>query len=380
LRKRAILWVLSLLAAQAEATASVRIARYGATAAGTTVYQYTLRNDRGMTVKFISYGAIITDVDVPDRRRRAANVVLGYATLADYEAKNQKNRFGAVVGRYAGRIANARFTLDGRVVRLRANDGPNALHGGPGPGLDSKVWSVRLLKGGGGPGAVLSCVSADGEQGFPGALRVSATYRLLPDDSLRIDYRAQTRPATVLNPTNHSYFNLAGAGSGTVLGQRLQILAGAYAVTDTGGIPTGRFEPVAGTPLDFHRPTGIGTRIDVRRPPMGERGGYNHAWLLDGPRKGALREAAMLEDPASGRRLEIWTTEPALQVYTGDYIDGQDIGAQGIVYRPRDGVALETQHLSDSPNHPEFPTTVLRPGQIFRSTTIWRFGAGPRAR
>ena len=352
--------------------ASVSTALYGTSRDGREVEQVTLRGDSGMTVKLISYGAAVTDVVVPDRRGRMTNVVLGYGGFADYERYMRRNYFGATVGRYAGRIASARFSILGKTYRLEPNDGANALHGGAPPGLESKVWKVRPLRAGKIVGAVFSYTSPDGEQGFPGRLSVEVTYRLEPGNALRIDYRARTTKPTVLNLTNHSYFNLAGAGSGSVAAQTLRIFAARW-VADAGGIPTGAFPTVAGTPLDFRTATAIGLRADVHTPPMGERGGYNHAWLLDGKATGVPRVAAELEDPGSGRRLTVSTTEPSLVVYTGDYFSGEDVGAQGVIYHRRDGVALETQHLSDSPNHPDFPTTLLRPGQIFRSSTIWRF-------
>ena len=366
---RALL-LLALAAAAPASAAEVRLAPYGTIPDGRIVKQATLRNDRGMVVKVIGYGATVTEIRVPDKHGRAANVVLGYGGLADYVAKNEKNRFGAVLGRYAGRIAGARFTLDGREYRLTPNDGPNALHGGATPGLDFKLWRMRPLREGRTVGAVLSYTSPAGEQGFPGALAVTVTYRLTPGNILRLDYEARTTAPTVLNFTNHSYFNLAGAGSGSVGGQRLTIRADRYVDTDSRGIPSGRFLPVAGTPLDFRQPTAIGARWDANGPPMSAKGGYNHAWLLD-PERGT--RAAVLEDPASGRRLEVATTEPVLQVYTGDYIDGRDTDAAGRPINPRDGVALEPMHLSDSPNRSDFPTTALRPGQVFRSTTFYRF-------
>jgi aldose 1-epimerase len=360
----------ALAAAAPAAAAEVRIVRYGTMPDGRPVEQAVLSNDRGMVVKVIGYGATATDILVPDRHGRKANVVLGYGSLADYVAKNEKNRFGAVVGRYAARIAGARFALDGHEYRLQPNDGPNALHGGAAPGLDFKLWRIRPLREGRTVGAALSYTSPDGEQGFPGALSLTVTYRLTPDNVLRVDYEARTDRPTVLNLTNHSYFNLAGAGSGSVGAQRLTLLAGRYVQTDAGGIPTGRFLPVAGTPLDFRAPTAIGARWDAKGPPMSARGGYNHAWVLD---EAPGARAAVLEDPASGRRLELVTTEPVLQVYTGDYIDGKDVGPSGRVIHPRDGIALEPMHLSDSPNRPDFPSTQLRPGQTFHSTTFYRF-------
>ena len=329
-----------------------------------------LRNAAGTVVRLSPFGAAVTAIELPDRAGRRANVVLGYATAAEYRAKIRKNYFGATIGRYAGRIGGARFAIDGRPVRLQPNDGPNALHGGGTAGFESLDWRVRRPPGG--REVVFSLTSPDGYQGFPGRLSVDVRYRLTPDNALRIDYTARTTRPTAVNFTNHSYFNLAGEASGSVARQRLQLVARRYVASDARGIPTGAFPPVAGTPLDFRQPRAIGERIDVTAPPMGPRG-YNHAWLFDKP-AGKLATVARLSDPASGRTLAIDTTEPSIQVYTGGYIDGQDRGTGGHVYRPGDGVALETQHLADSPNHPAFPTTILRPGEVFRSTTIWRFG------
>jgi aldose 1-epimerase len=370
--RRLAAWLLPFLLSAAAFGATVTTARYGVAGDGRPVRQVTLRNDSGMTVKLISYGAAVTDIVVPDRRGRRTNVVLGYGRFADYERHMRRNYFGATVGRYAGRIAGARFAIDGREYRLEPNDGPNALHGGAPPGLESQIWKVRTFRAGGDVGAVFSYTSPDGEQGFPGALSVSVTYKLEPGNALRIDYEARTTKPTMLNLTNQAYFNLAGAGSGSVARQQLLIYADHY-VADQGGIPTGAFPPVAGTPLDFRRSTAIGLRADSHAPPMSERGGYNHAWLINRKEPGALSGAAVLKDPESGRTLSVSTTEPSLVVYTGDYFGGQDVGAQGAIYHPRDGVAIETQHLSDSPNRPDFPSTLLRPGQVFRSSTIWRF-------
>ncbi|MDB5692424.1 MAG: galactose mutarotase [Alphaproteobacteria bacterium] len=360
---------LALVAAPAW-SASVTRAPYGTTKAGEPVEQVTLTNDRGMSVKVIAYGAIVTDIVVPDARGRKANVALGFGSLADYEAKNGDYAFGAVMGRYAGRIARARFALDGREIKLIPNDGPNALHGGPG-GLFTKVWRIMPFRDGRTVGATLSYISPDGEQGFPGRLDIKVTYSLEPDNALRIDYEARSDKPTILNLTNHSYFNLAGAGSGTVRGHRLQIFTDRLMESDSGGIPTGGFIPVAGTPFDFRQPRTIESMIDRPHPQMEGRRGFNHSWVL--PMEGRLQLAARLADPGSGRQLDVLTTEPSLTVYTGNWFSGRDAGAQGAIYRPHDGVALEAQHLSDSPNRPEFPTTLLKPGQVFHSTTIYRF-------
>jgi len=342
------------------------------------IHEHVLRNAAGMTVRFLDYGAIITSIEVPDRAGHFDNVVLGYGSAAEYRAKNDKNRFGAVVGRYAGRIAGARFSVGGKAYRLKPNDGPNALHGGGEPGLDTRIWQVKEFREKGVVGARLTLTSPDGDQGFPGALTVTVTYRLFADNSLHIDYTARTTRATVLNLTNHSYFNLAGAGSGTVEKQDLRIDATRWVETDQTGIPTGHFPAVAGTPLDFRASRPIGAAIDAKQPMMAARGGYNHAWLLASRTRTAPAPAATLTDPASGRMLRIDTSEPSLQAYTGDYIDGQDKDAKGRTIHPRDGIALETQHLSDSPHQPGFPTTLLRPGQVYRSSTIWHFGVSGR--
>jgi aldose 1-epimerase len=324
--------------------------------------------DGGMTMRFLDFGAIITAIETPDRQGRMANIVLGYGSEAEYRAKIGKNGFGAAIGRYAGRIANARFTLDGREHRLDPNLPPHTLHGG-GIGFDKRLWRVRAIPN----GAVLSLDSPDGDQGFPGRLSVQVSYRLLPGRTLRMDWEARTTEPTVLNLTNHSYFNLAGEGS--VTPQRLRIAATRWVETDAAGIPTGRLAPVAGGPLDFRTERAIGERIDHKGPPMAGPGGYNHAWAFDAPvRAGAPRPVLWMRDPRSGRTLSVSTTEPSVQLYTGDYIDGKDADARGRPIRPRDGIAIETQGFADAPNHPNFPSTRLEPGRAFRSTTLYRFG------
>lgn len=335
--------------------------------------EIVLRNDTGMVVRLISFGATVTQIEVPDRDGARADVLLGFRTPDEYRAKNAKVSFGATIGRYAGRIAGARFAIDGKPVQLIANDGPNALHGGGTAKFDAQDWAVRARTR---RAVTFTLDSPDGFQGFPGRLQVAVTYRLIAGNALRIDYVARTSKPTALNLTNHAYFNLAGEGSGSIRAQRLQVHAARYVATDAGGIPTGAFPAVAGTPLDLRAPRALGPGIDSHAAPMGEHG-YNHAWLFDKP-PGKLAPVARLDDPASGRTLTVETTEPSIQVYSGGYIDGQDRGPSGRVMHAFDGVALETQHLSDSPHHPDFPTTLLRPGQVFRSTTIWRFGVSPR--
>ena len=335
------------------------------------VREYALRNAGGMTVRFLDHGATITAIEVPDREGRTTNIVLGYGSAAEYRAKNTKNYFGAAIGRYAGRIAGARFTLGGRSHDLRPNSGRHALHGGAGVGYDARRWSVRRFREGAVEAAALTLVSPDGDQGFPGALTVTITYRLLPD-ALRIDYAARTTKPTVLNLTNHSYFNLAGQGS--VAPQRLRIAATRWVETDGDGIPTGRLAPVVRTPLDFRTEHAIGERIDHRGPPMSGPGGYNHAWVVAPAMRAAPRPVLWMRDPGSGRTLRVETTEPSVQLYTGDYIDGRDVDARGRQIRPRDGIAIETQGFADAPNRPSFPSTGLVLGKEFRSTTIYRFG------
>ncbi len=348
---RTVLGLILATAAVTPASAAVEVLPYGTTAAGQKVSEYVLRNARGAEVHFINYGGIITQVDVPDRRGRKANVALGFGSLSDYEAHNPDYRFGAIIGRYAGRIAGARFTVGGKDVRLVANDGPNALHGGGIPGFETKVWTVRPLSDRT-PGAVLRYTSPDGEQGFPGTLKVSVTYRLLPDNSLRIDYSATTDKPTHINFTNHSYFNLAGAGSGTALDQTLQVPSASYAEAGDGGIPTGK---------------------PLRQCLKIAEKGCNHSWVLPFNRK--LHLAARVADPKSGRVMEVLTTEPSIHIYTAGYMSGKDKGAQGTPYRAFDAVALEAQHFQDTPHRPEFPATLLKPGQTYRATTIYRFSA-----
>lgn len=332
-----------------------------------------LRNARGTVVRLLPFGATVIQIEVPDRDGRRANVLLGFATPAEFRQKNGRVSFGSTIGRYAGRIANARFSIDGKPVRLVPDDGPNALHGGGKSKFDTQEWTVARRSD---RAVTFTLDSPDGFQGFPGRLRVAVTYRLAEDNAVRIDYEARTDKPTALNLTNHAYFNLAGEGSGSIRAHRLQVSAQRYVATDARGIPTGALPPVAGTPLDLRAARPLGEGIDSRVPPMGERG-FNHALVFDKP-DGKLAPVARLEDPGSGRTLTIETTEPSVQVYTGGYIADLGRGPSGRELQAYDGVALEMQHLPDSPNHPAFPSTILRPGEVFRSTTIWRFGVSPK--
>jgi aldose 1-epimerase len=350
---------------------------YGVAQSGGAVTEYTLTNARGIEVKIITYGGTITSVRLPDRTGEAANVVLGFGNLADYE--NKSPYFGCITGRFANRIAAGRFTLDGADYQLDLNNGPATLHGGL-RGFDKVVWAVtREISGaeGGadGSGIELHYVSPDGDQHFPGALDTTVTYRLNDQNELRIDYRATTDKTTIINLTNHTLWNLGGEGSGSVEDHLLQINAAQYTPVDAAAIPTGELAEVAGTPFDFRTPTRIGAGIRADHPQIALGKGYDHNWVLMRPGAGAeLLPAATLHHPASGRVLEVWTTEPGVQGYSGNFLTGVHYGPSGRAYRQGDGLALETQHFPDSPNQPHFPATVLRPGAVYESTTVFKFG------
>jgi aldose 1-epimerase len=337
------------------------------------VHRWTVVNHRGMTVTVLTYGGIVQAIEVPDRDGRPANVALGFATLQEYVTGNTPY-FGALIGRYANRIAAGTFSLDGRVCRVPVNNPPNSLHGGT-VGFDKRVWTPA---GAGDREAALELTytSPDGEMGYPGTLAVRVRYTLTADNELRIDYQATTDAPTVLNLTNHSYLNLAGEAAGSVEDHRLVLHAGRYTPTDATSIPTGELAPVAGTPFDFASPHPIGERIDQDDEQLRFGRGYDHNFVLDRPAgaEGTLVPAARVEDPASGRVLEVATTEPGIQFYTGNQLDGTLVGIGGAAYGPRAGLALETQHFPDAPNQPGFPSTVLRPGEVFRSATVYRFG------
>jgi len=335
-------------------------------ARGETVERYTLTNVRGMRVAILSFGGIVQSIEVPDRHGQLANVALGFADLDNYVTRNPY--FGALIGRFANRLARARFALDGTEYTLDANPGPSSLHGGL-DGFDKRVWQVH---GADARRLVLALGSPDGDQGYPGSLSVEVTYSLDDDGALRLDYRATTDRPTVLNLTNHSYFNLAGEGSGSVEDHVLTIHAEGYTPIDATLIPTGAIEPVADTPLDFRRPTPIGERLRAGFEQLVLAQGYDFNFVIDG-QPGVLRPAARVEHPTSGRVLEVLSTEPGLQFYTGNFLDGSLVGPSGRVYRQGDAFTLETQHFPDSPNQPTFPSTVLRPGQTFASTTVYRF-------
>ncbi|HUC68925.1 MAG TPA: aldose epimerase family protein [Stellaceae bacterium] len=340
---------------------------YGVTEDGQTVARYVLANDAGMRVEVLTLGCIIARIEVPDRQGRGANVVLGLDSLADYEHRSP--HFGAVVGRFANRIARGRFALDGSEYRLETNNGPNALHGGR-KGFDKVVWRAA---GGAGEALRLSYLSRDGEEGYPGNLAVDVRYSLGRTNELRIDYEAGTDKPTILNLTNHSYFNLAGEGAGDILGHLVSIEADGFTPTDATQIPTGEIRPVRGTPFDFREPRAVGERIRLAEEQLRFARGYDHHWVLRRAEAGGVRLAARAFDPATGRILEVLTDRPGLQFYTGNSLNGALAGPSGRTYRQSDALCFETQGFPDAPNQPSFPSAVLRPGERFRSTTVFRF-------
>jgi aldose 1-epimerase len=339
---------------------------FGQTADGTKVDLYTLTNAHGVVAKITNYGGIVTELHVPDKAGAMADVVLGFDDLKGYLGTHPF--FGALVGRVANRIAKGRFTLDGKDYTLAVNNGPNALHGGE-KGFDKRVWQAVTASGAGGaPALRLTYHSANGEEGYPGNLDATVTYTLTDDNALRIDYEAKTDQATPVNLTNHSYFNLAGQGHGTILDHVLMIAADYYTPVDNTLIPTGELKPVKGTPFDFTTPTPIGARIQQAG---GNPVGYDHNYVLRPNAKPAVR----VRDPKSGRVMEMTTTEPGVQFYTGNFLDGTVKGKGGVAYPQYGGFCLEAQHFPDSVHHSNFPSVILRPGQTYRQTTQYKFSA-----
>lgn len=344
---------------------------FGKTGDGTPVDLYTLTNQNRIEVRAITYGGIIISLQVPDRHGKFDDIVLGYDSLDGYLAKTPY--FGAIIGRYGNRIGKARFTLDGVEYGLAANNGPNALHGGL-KGFDKVVWKAEPFERQDEAGVVFTYTSRDGEEGYPGNLSVKVTYTLTNKNELIFDYHATTDKATPVNLTNHSYFNLAGDGKRDVLGHEVMLNADHFTPVDKTLIPTGQIASVSGTPLDFTKPTAIGARIEQKDEQMVFGNGYDHNFVIN--RKGAgLALAARVFEPTTGRVLEVHTTQPGVQFYTGNFLDGSITGKGGHVYKRRIGFCLETQHFPDSPNQPNFPSSVLRPGKTYESRTVYRFSA-----
>ena len=341
-------------------------APFGGTPDGQPVDIYTLRNANGVEARICNYGGIIVSLKVPDKNGKLGDVVLGYDSLDSYIKNNPF--FGCVVGRYANRIANGKFTLNGQEYTLAVNNGPNALHGGL-KGFDKVVWEGKSIASSSGPALELRYLSKDGEEGYPGNLSVTALYTLTADNGLRLDYTATTDKDTVINLSQHSYFNLAG--SGDVLNHEVMIAADKFTPVDATMIPTGELRPVKGTPLDFTKPMKIGARINADDEQIKLGSGYDHNYVLDKP-AGKLALAARIFEPASGRVMEVLTTEPGLQFYTANHLDGIT-GKGGWVYQKRHAFCMEPGHFPDSPNHPTFPSSVLKRGQEFKSTIIYRF-------
>ncbi len=333
---------------------------------------YTLTNHQGMQVTITNYGATLVSLKVPDRFGKLTDVTLGFDSP---EAYQQGSYFlGCIVGRFANRIAGGKFTLLGKTYALEQNEGDNHLHGGS-DGFDKAVWLAEERNKDPDPALILKHSSRDGDGGYPGNLSVTVAYRLTDANELKIDYEAQTDRPTVINLTHHAYYNLAGAGAGDITGHRMTIFADHFTPVDQQLIPTGELRPVAGTPMDFRQPVEIGARIDADDEQLVLGHGYDHNWVLN-KEDGVLDLAARVAEPQSGRILEVYTTEPGLQFYTGNFLDDRIAGKAGQIYGRRGGFCLETQHFPNSPNQPEFPSTVLHPGDTYRQTTIYRFSNG----
>ena len=342
---------------------------FGAAPDGTPAYLYTLKNSQGMEAKIITFGGIVVSLKVPDRNGKLDDVVLGFDSVPDY-VKNH-DFFGALIGRYGNRIAKGKFTLDGKDYVLATNNGPNHLHGGR-YGFDQRIWQADEAESVPGRSLVLKYVSKDGEEGYPGTLSAKVRYAVTDSNELRIEYSAVTDKPTIVNLTQHSYFNLAGQGNGDILGHDLTIVADRFTPVDSTLIPTGELRPVEGTPMDFRIPVAIGARINQKDEQLIYGGGYDHNWVLN-RKDSSLSLAASLHDPTTGRVMDIFTTEPGLQFYSGNFLNGSAIGKGGKPYKYRYGLCLETQHFPDSPNKPQFPSTVLRPGETYFTTTVYHF-------
>jgi aldose 1-epimerase len=342
---------------------------FGKAPDGTPVELFTLTNQNGVRVQITNYGGIITTLLVPDKNGNFEDVVLGYYTLEEYLAKSP--HFGCLVGRFGNRIANGKFTLDGVEYNLFINNGPNSLHGGK-VGFDKKVWAPETIVQADGAGLKLTYVSPDGEENYPGNLNVEAMYLLNDNNELILTFKATTDKKTVLNLTHHSYFNLKGHGNGDILDHEIRFNSSQIVAIDSTSIPLGPLMDVTGTPFDFRTSKTIGEDINAENEQIRNGGGYDHAFVVEGYDE-TLKLASTVREPVSGRIMEVWTTEPSVQFYTGNFLDGSITGKDGKVYHKRYGFCLETQHYPDSPNHPEYPTTTLNPGEIYEQTTIYKF-------
>jgi aldose 1-epimerase len=331
---------------------------------------YTLKNGKGARVTITNYGGIVVSLEAPDKTGKLADVVLGFDTLADYVKSSPY--FGATIGRYGNRIAKGKFKLGAKTYTLAKNNGPNALHGGL-KGFDKVLWTASPRQTEEGPGLFLQYLSPDGEEGYPGALNVDVLYVWTNEGELKIDFRAVTTKTTVVNLTHHSYFNLAGQGNGDILGHEVTLFAERFTPVDAGLIPTGELKNVKGTPFDFREPHAVGERIAQKDLQLERGKGYDHNWVLSKV-AGQLSLAARVREPRSGRVMEVETTDPGIQFYTGNFLDGTLHGKGGAVYQQRSGLCLEPQHFPDSPNHPRFPSTVLKPGETYHHSIVYRFG------
>jgi aldose 1-epimerase len=362
---RVIALVLALMTFVANDQAQVSKQSFGKSPEGTPVDLYTIKSG-ALEARVMTYGGIVVSLKVPDKNGKSGDVVLGYDSLEGYIANSPF--FGAIVGRYGNRIGGGKFVLDGKTYSTPQNDGTNTLHGGP-KGFDKAVWKAKEIR----HGIELTHVSADGDSGFPGTLTTTVRYTLHGKD-FKIEYSATTDKDTVLNLTHHSYFNLAGQGNGDILQHQVKLNASRYTPVDEILIPTGELAPVEGTPFDFSKPTAIGARIDSDNVQLHRGKGYDHNWVLDSG-GGKVAEAAEAYEPSTGRVMQVWTDQPGVQFYTGNFLDGTITGKDGKVYQRRSGLCFETQHFPDSPNHPKFPSTELKPGQKYHTVTIYRFSA-----
>lgn len=364
-----ILLVISQCTLKDKTVNRIKSEPFGKTPDDTPVELFTITNKNGVTVQITNYGGIITTLIVPDKDGNFEDVVLGYYTLDKYIEKSP--HFGCLVGRFGNRIANGKFTLDGVEYNLFINNGPNSLHGGK-IGFDKKVWTPEMVEMDNGAGLRLTYLSPDGEENYPGNLNVEAMYVLNDENELILTFKATTDKKTVLNLTHHSYFNLKGHGNGDILDHEIRFNSKQIVAIDSTSIPLGPLMDVSNTPFDFRQAKTIGQDINADHKQIKNGGGYDHAFVVDGYDE-TLKLASVVKEPVTGRIMEVWTTEPSVQFYTGNFLDGSITGKDGKVYQKRYGFCLETQHYPDSPNHPEYPTTVLKPGDVYEQTTIYKF-------